>query len=134
MKNKMKMLAVLFASILMIGALAACGSTEEETTTAEATTVAETEAETEAVAYTQEKVATVTLPFGNVELTMKANEDISYIDITFFAFDEDQQLTGTVADGVFTPDFDLTGFFGGDAQAMYDGVMADEGEWMPIEE
>lgn len=133
MKKKMKMLAVIFASVLMIGALSACGSDKEEetTTAAETTTVEETTAAE--VEYTQQKVATVTLPFGNVELTCKANEDISAIDITFFAFDEDQQLTGTVTDGKFTPNFDKSGFFGGDAQTMYDGIMADAGAWTPVE-
>lgn len=134
MKKKMKMLSVLFASVLLIGVLSACGTTtEEETTTAaaEETTVEETTEEE--VAYTQQKMATVTLPFGNVDLTCLANEDISKIKITFFAFDEDQELRGNVVDGVFTPSFDKSGFFGGDAQTMYDGIMADAGAWAPVE-
>lgn len=134
MFKKFRMLALVFASVLMMAALAACGSaeTEEETTTAaEETTVEETTEEV--VEYTQQKVATVTLPFGNVELTCLANEDISKIKITFNAFDEDQELRGDVADGVFTPNFDKTGFFGGDAQTMYDGIMADAGAWAPVE-
>lgn len=130
--KKIKVLSVFFASVLMIGVLTACGGTATEETTAEATTV---EATTEAavVEYTQQKVATVTLGFGNTELTCKANADISAIDITFTAFDEAQELSGTVEGGVFTPSYDKTGFFGGDAQAMYDGIMADAGAWTPIQ-
>jgi len=132
MKKKMKLLSVLFASVLLVASLSACGTAKtEETTKAEVTTAAETT--TEAVVYTQQKTATVTLGFGNVDLTCKANADISKIDITFNAFDDTQEVSGKVVAGKFTPSYDKTGFFGGDAQAMYDGIMAGTTAWAPIQ-
>lgn len=135
MLKKFRMFALVVASAILVMALAACGSKEEEETTTAApeTTTAVEETEEEEVVYTQQKVATVTLPFGDVELTCQANEDISKIRITFSAFDEDQELRGSIKNGKFISGYDKTGFFGGDAMAMWDGIQADPGEWTPIE-
>ncbi len=79
--------------------------------------------------YTQTKVFDGTYGFGEAEITVSTNDDFSAFYITFECFDEDQILEGTVADGVVTVDYDLTGFVSGDAQQMWDDAMASENAW-----
>ncbi len=82
--------------------------------------------------YTQVKVFDGTYGFGDAEITVSTNDDFSAFYITFECFDEEQILEGTVADGVVTVDYDLTGFVSGDAQQMWDDAQASENIWEPI--
>ena len=79
--------------------------------------------------YTQTKVFDGSYGFGEAEITISTNDDLSAFYITFECFDEEQILEGTVADGVVTVDYDLTGFVSGDAQQMWDDAMASENAW-----
>lgn len=56
-------------------------------------------------------------------------KDFSAYKFTFVCFDEDQVVEGTVADGVVTVDYDLTGFMGGAAQEIWDDAVSREEAW-----
>ncbi len=86
----------------------------------------------ESSGYTQMKTYDGTYGFGDAEITVSTNDDFSAFYITFECFDEEQILEGTVADGVVTVDYDLTGFVSGDAQQMWDDAQASENAWEPI--
>ena len=79
--------------------------------------------------YTQTKVFDGSYGFGEAEITVSTNDDLSAFYITFECFDEEQILEGTVADGVVTVDYDLTGFVAGDAQQMWDDALTSENAW-----
>ncbi len=82
--------------------------------------------------YTQSKAFSGEMSFGNVSAVAYTNDDYSEFYLTFSAFDSDQVLEGTIEDGVVTVTYDATGFFTGDAQALWDSAMADETPWGPI--
>ena len=82
--------------------------------------------------YTQVKVFDGTYGFGDAEITAATNDDQSAFYITFVCFDEDQILEGTIADGVVSVDYDLTGFVAGDAQLIWDDAVASDEPWNPV--
>ena len=82
--------------------------------------------------YTQSKAFSGEMSFGSVSAIAYTNDDYSEFYLTFNAFDADQVLEGIIEDGVVTVTYDATGFFTGDAQALWDSAMADETPWGPI--
>lgn len=81
--------------------------------------------------YTKQQVMTVPFPFGEVEVTCAATEDGSEFYTTFSAFEEEQILSGVIADGVAQVAFDKTCFFSNDVQMIVDCI--DPEAWQPIE-
>ena len=83
--------------------------------------------------YTMVKVFDGTYGFGDAEITVATNDDETAFLITFEAFDEDQVLEGTVADGIVTVDYDETGFMTGDCQLIWDDALASTEPWVSAE-
>ena len=82
--------------------------------------------------YTQVKVFDGTYGFGDAEITVCTNDDMSAFLITFEAFDEDQVLEGTIKGGICMVSYDETGFMSGDCQQIWDDACASENPWEPI--
>lgn len=158
MKKNVKLIATLAAFVMLLSALTACGGSPSDSSqspspspSAPASTAPESKAPESAAPaapeaptgeeidlpdvpaeFTKAKLYTSDYGFGTVDVTMCANSDETKFYITFFAFDEDQRLEGTVADGVFTTTFDLTGFMAKDAQRIYDDSLTSDSPWQPI--
>ena len=95
---------------------------------------AEGEASTEITipdGYTQYQTFDATFGFGDATVTLAINDDGTQFYAGFTAFEELQELEGTVGDdGTVTVTFDKTGFMSGDAQMIYDS--ADPDAWQPV--
>ena len=83
--------------------------------------------------YTQTKVFDGTYGFGDAEVTAFTNDDFTSFYLAWEAFDEDQVLEGTVADGIVTVDYDETGFMTGDCQLIWDDALASTEPWVSAE-
>ena len=95
---------------------------------------AEGEASTEIAipdGYTQYQTFDAAFGFGDATVTLAINDDGTQFYAGFIAFEELQELEGTVGDdGTVTVTFDKTGFMSGDAQMIYDS--ADPDAWQPV--
>ena len=74
--------------------------------------------------YTKVKVFNGTYGFGDAEIVaaMTDAEDAFYL--TYFCFDEEQIVEGTLSNGIAMVTFDKTGFMAMDAQQICDDAIA----------
>lgn len=73
------------------------------------------------------KFQTVMFEKLDLDVLVAMSEDESAFYMSFNAFGDDQELSGTIADGTVTVEYDKTGFFTNDAPAILAGVQ--ENAW-----
>lgn len=156
MKKTLKLLALMLVLVMALGMLAACGDSNANTQSPDPV-VSDSQPVDESPAvpdepsdepdadtvdraeygipeeYTKVKIITGTYGFGDAELAVAMTDDESAFYITFTAFDEEQILEGTIANGICIVSYDATGFMSGDCQLMVDDALASSESWAPLQ-
>ena len=79
--------------------------------------------------YTKIKTIIGTYGFGEAQIDAATNEDESKFYLSFVYHNEEQILEGDVDDSIVFVSYDKTGFMTGDAQLIWDDVVASPVEW-----